>query len=430
LQISERERRRDSSLGMRILERSSPILGKREQSGKMSHLLPASLAALIVAAGLAIGNYYANQIENSYVHALVSVTTLHLRTNSALQRAALQQPDLLMFYGSSELTTGGPFNGGEFFKSYPTGFALFGVAGPSSDAIAILQETATLGSGLKGKKIVISLSPQFFLWDKTPDGVYEANFSSQNAYELIFSTDLDLYLKQAAAKRMLDYPQTLRRDPLLKFAVENLAEGNLSSRALYLAAFPLGRLHLWALRLQEQWEVLSDIQGNGTSPKVARQPSTLDWAKLEVQSMLPYEQDTGDDPFGFPDPLWEENKQEWTLQKNDLFDQRFVRLLRRSKEWGDLGLLLTALRELGAQPLIVISPFDGFFYDYRGVSAAARAQYYQRIDLVGQAYGAPVVTFEDHEYDKFFFLDVGHPSMKGWVYYDRALDAFYHGTIR
>ena len=138
----------------------------------------------------------------------------------------------------------------------------------------------------------------------------------------------------------------------------------------------------------------------------------------------------GDDPFGLADAFWEQNKQLWTQQKNDLFDQRFATLLRRSGEWGDLSLLLTELRGLGAKPLIVTTPWDGFFYDYRGVSAAARAQYYKMLAQVGQAYGVPVVSFGDHEYDKLFFLDVGHPSMKGWVYYDQALDAFYHGNLR
>jgi D-alanine transfer protein len=416
---------------MSILVRSSPILAKPERSGKLPHLLPASLAALIVAASLAIGNSYANQVENSYVHAMVSFTSLHLRPNSVVQQAALQQPDLLLLYGSSELTTGGPYDSGEFFKTYPTGFAVFEVYGPAADAIVILQETATLGSGLKGKKIVISLSPEFFAyWDKTPAAPYEANFSLRNANEFVFSPELDFSLKQAAAKRMLEYPRTLRHDPLLKFALETLADDGVSSRALYYATFPLGKLHLLALQLQEHWRALGDIQGDqALSDNVARQTSRLDWVKLVMESMVPYEQINSDDPFGFPDTLWQQNKSEWSQEKNDLSDAEFERLMQGSKEWDDLSLLLTELRELGAQPLIISSPWDGLFMDYRGVSAAARTQYYERLRQTAQAYNMPVVTFEDHEYDKFFFLDVGHPSMKGWVYYDQALDAFYHGTL-
>jgi D-alanyl-lipoteichoic acid biosynthesis protein DltD len=399
--------------------------------GKMQHLLSASLAALILATSLGIGSSYANQVENDYIHSLVSVSTIALRTNGALQRAAVRQPDLLLFYGSSELKTGGPFNGAEFFKTYPSGFAVFGVSKNSADAIILLQEIAGLGSGLKGKRIVISFSPEFFLWDETPAVVYESNFSAVDANQFIFSSALDLSVKESGAKRMLDYPQTLKREPLLKFATENLASGTLGGRVLYLVAFPLGRLQLWALRLGEHWQALADIRGiRGLSANVKRKSSSLDWASLVDQSTHSYQEDVGDDPFGLADAFWEQNKQLWTQQKNDLFDQRFATLLRRSGEWGDLSLLLMELRELGAEPLIVTTPWDGFFYDYRGVSAAARAQYYEMLSQVGHAYGVSVVSFGDHEYDKLFFLDVGHPSMKGWVYYDQALDAFYHGNLR
>lgn len=397
----------------------------------MRHLLSASLAALIMATSLGIGSSYASQVETRYIHALVSASTLELRTNGAFQRAAIRQPDLLLFYGSSELKTGGPFNGGEFFKTYPTGFAVFGVSRPSADAILILQQAARLGSVLKGKKIVVSFSPQFFLWHETPAGVYEANFSTVDAYEFIFSSALDLTIKESAAKRMLEYHDSLGQEALLKFATENLASGTLGGRLLYLATFPLGKLRLWTLRLGEHWQALADLRGvGGLNPDVKRQTSSPDWARLEAQATHSSQEVAGDDPFGLTDPFWEENKQRWIEQKNDLFDRRFTRMLQESQEWGDLSLLLRELRELGAEPLIVTAPWDGFYYDYRGVSAAARAQYYQRLEQIGHAYGVAVVSFSDHEYDKMFFLDVGHPSMKGWVNYDQALDAFYHGSLR
>ena len=43
---------------------------------------------------------------------------------------------------------------------------------------------------------------------------------------------------------------------------------------------------------------------------------------------------------------------------------------------------------------------------------------------------APPVThcvdFSDHEEDRFFFNDTGHPSAKAWIFYDHGIDDFYH----
>ncbi len=67
-----------------------------------------------------------------------------------------------------------------------------------------------------------------------------------------------------------------------------------------------------------------------------------------------------------------------------------------------------------------------------GSLKTARASYYDKLGRLGRKYGARVVTFQDHEYDRYFFYDfVGdHASQEGWVYIDQTLDAFYHGTLR
>jgi poly-D-alanine transfer protein DltD len=98
----------------------------------------------------------------------------------------------------------------------------------------------------------------------------------------------------------------------------------------------------------------------------------------------------------------------------------------RAGEWKDLDLLLRALRELGARPLLVSTPLKGDLYDYAGISAGARRVYYTRLRELARANDVPLVDFADHDGDRFFLRDFSHLSSKGWVYYARALDTFYH----
>jgi D-alanine transfer protein len=89
-----------------------------------------------------------------------------------------------------------------------------------------------------------------------------------------------------------------------------------------------------------------------------------------------------------------------------------------------------ASAELGAQPLVISQPIPGIYYDYVGISGQARLQYYSRLRALGAQYGVPVVDFENHDTDSYFVTDPNsHLSRLGWVYYDQALDAFFHGTL-
>jgi D-alanine transfer protein len=101
--------------------------------------------------------------------------------------------------------------------------------------------------------------------------------------------------------------------------------------------------------------------------------------------------------------------------------------LRHSAEWTDLELVLGALRDLGAEPLILSMPLNAAYYDYLGTPVSVRRVYYEKLRELARTYAVPVIDFEDHDGDKYFTIDSGfHLSRKGWIYYDRALDAFFH----
>jgi poly-D-alanine transfer protein DltD len=96
-------------------------------------------------------------------------------------------------------------------------------------------------------------------------------------------------------------------------------------------------------------------------------------------------------------------------------------------EWADFDVLLRALRELGAEPLVVIVPPNAGYLAYGGVTPRALDLFHARIRAVAAGRGVPVVDFAGHDSDKFFFADHGHLSSRGWIYFARVLDAFYHG---
>jgi D-alanine transfer protein len=75
-------------------------------------------------------------------------------------------------------------------------------------------------------------------------------------------------------------------------------------------------------------------------------------------------------------------------------------------------------------------PMAGQCYDQDGVSRAAREVYYKKMRTLAQQYNFPLVEFEDHDNDPTF-LDRqqgrSHLTGKGWMFYNRVLDDFFHG---
>ncbi len=397
------------------------------------HLVSALLASGLVAAALFGWTLYARSVEGRYVHALAAQLFPIKMQGIALQAEAFRQQDLLPLYGSSEFDSFvGPYHASELFQTFPTGFAVFLVGAGGTTPLIVLQRMAAIGSELQGKKIAICLSPTFFHGDdRVRQSYYGGNFSVIQANLLAFSSELSFGLKQEVARRMVRYPSTLERSPLLRFSLERLAENSPINRALYYAVFPLGKLQNLILRLQDHWETLALIRLHPElGIEVPRRPLRPDWSSLQVDAEREAQQRSDSNPFGFDNQYWVENGQRLTSQRGRNSDRLFLQQLSQETDWTDLELLLRGLRELGAQPLLLSVPIKGVYYDYWGVSARAREAFYRKLRSVVAPYDVPLLDFEDHDADAYFTADDrSHPNQKGWLFYDRALDAFYHDRL-
>ncbi|MBI2853992.1 MAG: D-alanyl-lipoteichoic acid biosynthesis protein DltD [Chloroflexi bacterium] len=401
---------------------------------KSYRLAAALLVILLLLTSTVGGITYARRTEDRYIHALAPQMFSLKNQGTALQASAFRQPDLLPIYGSSELNIANPYHASTLFQTYPTGFTVFPVGKAGTTDLIMLQDMAAVGPDIKGKKVAISLSPPWFFNAMAGADSYAGNFSLLHANALAYSTQVSFAVKQGAARRMLQYPKTLEGDPALKFALERLADGSLLSRAAYYLMLPLGKLWTLVLRLQDHWDTLSLIRKMSQDkkqplrPEVTRQAAVLDWGTLIPKSIEEQRQHATNNPLGVDDQAWLKTfRDQVAKQKNTRNDAQFLRSLGQAAEWIDLDLLLHGLKDMGVQVLVLSMPLQGTYHQYTGVSEQAHQAYYDKLRQVTQPYGVPVMDFRDHDMDKYFLIDPGaHVSREGWVYYDQALEAFYH----
>ena len=424
------------------MEQTTQLPGTPSRLGRRPstpHLGPALTASLIAAAGLIGTLSYAKQTESRYVHALAARDLPIKVTGSAFVREALRHPDLLPLYGSSEVVASDAYHASELFKEYPTGFSVVPVAYFGSSSLILLQKLAALGSDLRGKNIVLSLSPSTFLRPMIEPGTYAVNFSRLHANELIFSADLSYAIKRDAARRMLQYPKTLKAERLLGFAVEQLAQDSQYNRLLYYAILPLGQLSACILRLQDHWETFNAVRdATPVDAVIERRASPIDWPALLKDAEQRARNDSDNNRFGFGNAFWETNRPQLVKQSDGQPPKpqypaltgllNWLPRVEHVMEWNDLDLLLRGLQELGARPLLLSAPICGLYCDYWHIPYKAREAYYDKLQLAAQTYDTPLVVFRGHDSDKDFIKDpASHLSSKGWVYYCQTLDCFYHG---
>src|SRR4051812_43126979 len=121
----------------------------------------------MIALGLAVGSllgfaYFAEEVEGMHIHELAPLLFSQKTQGAALQRAALLQPDLVPFYGSSELVVKNPYHASAVFRDNADGFNVFPVAKSGNTCLSILQKVAAASGEVRAKQMVVSLSPLWF----------------------------------------------------------------------------------------------------------------------------------------------------------------------------------------------------------------------------------------------------------------------------
>jgi D-alanine transfer protein len=395
------------------------------------HLLPALLAVLMVIGFLAIFSLFAVFVELKSVNVIAPRGLRQAFIGSVLQEAALQQPDLLPVFGTSEIYNEVDENSApQFFQSYPTGFTVFEVAAGGVASLEMAQNIAALAPEIRGKKVVISYTPSMFTIPQVDSKPYTGDFSRLHANEMIFSPYISLGLKQRAASRMVEYPDTFAKDPVLGFALQNLAAFSPFNTFLYNLCVPAGWVQTQVIRLQDHWEVISWLYSHPQDLKsIPRKTYPIDWKAEIATAESKQSQITTNNPYGVENNSWDAKTQKLFAQQfaPGSEDQYFIQDFANSKEWEDFDILLSALKETGAEPLLLGRPFNGTMENARGVSLSARQIFYTRVQKAAQTYGIPLIDFSDQDSNKLFSIDMdSHTSRVGWIYVDQALDIFYH----
>src|SRR5437773_2352917 len=224
------------------------------------------------------------------------------------QRAAPASGHVLPIYGSSELfCCGRPFRPTQVFASRPTGFDVLALGRAGTGDLFFAQTFAALGHDLRDKRVVVSDSPSWF-WNRNgpPPAQAGSNVLPEVAYAFVFNALISLPVREIGARRMLAYPETLRDDPFLRRAVEDLAHPTRINLAGYAALAPLGRVAAWALEVRDAARTAAFLWNAKRRPALPPRPAPLDWVEMAGRGTRVAEAASTTNPFGFSEATYRE----------------------------------------------------------------------------------------------------------------------------
>ena len=405
----------------------------------------AALLATVIA--VAISREWQRQAFHEASHHRSSVAPLRAPIKFLtlpLQLSALASDGTLPIYGSSELyCCGDPYRPTQLFASQPTGFDVYALGRYGIGNLLFAQTFGALGRALEGKKLVVIDSPPWFsnVTNVTLRS-YALNYSPEIAKTFMFSSPISLPLREAIARRMLDFPATLAGDPVLGAAVRALADPTPLHLAAYRALVPIGALEAWIERVRGARLALHFLHKLPSPQPPSPRRRRFDWPALAARGTKIADRRDSTNPFGFPNETYERLLENGEIMGALALYQagstnrdgqsyppptEWQDNMSHSMEWSDLVLMVAILHELGADPFVWTMPLPGVYDDYTPISAAARRAYYELWEQELPKLGVPWLDFRAADEDIFFMTDTGaHFSPRGWIFADRALDMFWH----
>ena len=351
----------------------------------------------------------------------------------ALQKQAFIDPTLLPVYGSSELTQPQTNRADDFFAENSEGFEPFLIGNPGETCLIIATKLAAMGPETRGKKAVVFLSPGWFLEPELDHKGFGVNFSPLQGNVLAFESRLSAPLKRDLARRLLDYPETVGQSVLLSSELRSFIQPATLNVGAAVLLRPMG----WAqATLQKELEYVR-LWNWWRLPHPARKPdeparslTKVDWAARLKNLDTTYNRVPNHTTYstgprtGYDDArqrLFRDPRHPATTP-----DENFARACLASKEWTDLELLLRVAHEKEIHLLVICQPINEKFGQLQGLTERSFALFYNKLSESILPYKVRLATFPDREKDAHFYQDSVHPSGKGWIAYDAALDLFFH----
>ena len=323
-------------------------------------------------------------------------------------------PKTLVLLGSSELTTtiNEEYHPKKIFNYDDFNIMQIGVG--NSQNIIHAATIGSIGNDIRNNEIVMIQSIQ---WFDNKNGILKDAFlsriSSEHVYNTMANDKISKETKEKFINRVIDLSSTnkvlnKKYRSYKKYFVEK--QGNFITGEFL-------KLDNYFYKLKNKYEFFKN-KGRENYPLSGEKTPDYDWKELDEKVTEQAKERTNNNDYQIDNTYYDKYiKTKYDQLKNSSKNTKYD----ESKEYDDLDILLSIVKDLNINMKFAILPANGKWSDYTGIDGEKRQVAYNKLKEIAKKNNIEVMDYSSKEYEEYYMYDAMHLGWRGWIDFERDL---------
>ena len=323
-------------------------------------------------------------------------------------------PKTLVLLGSSELTTtiNEEYHPKKIFNYEDFNIMQIGVG--NSQNIIHAATIGSIGNDIRNNEIVMIQSIQ---WFDNKNGILKDAFlsriSSEHVYNTMANDKISKETKEKFINRVIELSSTnkvlnKKYRSYKKYFVEE--QGNFITGEFL-------KLDNYFYKLKNKYEFFKN-KGRENYPLSGEKTPDYNWKELDDKVTEQAKERTNNNDYQIDNTYYDKYiKSKYDQLKNSSKNTKYD----ESKEYDDLDILLSIVKDLNLNMKFAILPANGKWSDYTGIDSEKRQVAYNNLKEIAKKNNIEVMDYSSKEYEEYYMYDAMHLGWRGWIDFERDL---------
>ena len=323
-------------------------------------------------------------------------------------------PKTLVLLGSSELTTtiNEEYHPKKIFNYEDFNIMQIGVG--NSQNIIHAATIGSIGNDVRNNEIVMIQSIQ---WFDNKNGILKDAFlsriSSEHVYNTMANDKISKETKEKFINRVIELSST---NKVLNKKYRSYKKYFVQEQGNFITGEFL-KLDNYFYKLKNKYEFFKN-KGRENYPLSGEKTPDYDWKELDEKVTEQAKERTNNNDYQIDNTYYDKYiKTKYDQLKNSSKNTKYD----ESKEYDDLDILLSIVKDLNLNMKFAILPANGKWSDYTGIDSEKRQVAYNNLKEIAKKNNIEVMDYSSKEYEDYYMYDAMHLGWRGWIDFERDL---------
>ena len=323
-------------------------------------------------------------------------------------------PKTLVLLGSSELTTtiNEEYHPKKIFNYEDFNIMQIGVG--NSQNIIHAATIGSIGNDMRNNEIVMIQSIQ---WFDNKNGILKDAFlsriSSEHVYNTMANDKISKETKEKFINRVIELSST---NKVLNKKYRSYKKYFEEEQGNFITGEFL-KLDNYFYKLKNKYEFFKN-KGRENYPLSGEKTPDYNWKELDDKVTEQAKERTNNNDYQIDNTYYDKYiKTKYDQLKNSSKNTRYD----ESKEYDDLDILLSIVKDLNLNMKFAILPANGKWSDYTGIDSEKRQVAYNNLKEIAKKNNIEVMDYSSKEYEEYYMYDAMHLGWRGWIDFERDL---------